>query len=462
MKYDALLKGLEVSEVRLSEIDLGDRIDADYFTKINLQIDKRLKALNAPELRNFADFVASAFYPAATQLYNIGDAPFIRCVDCINFPIITKTQDKSFVKIPMSFVSENDGINLLNRNDIVITKVGSPCYASIVYEHDVVALSRTVMGLKNIHSINPFYLLIFLRSKYGFSQLLRARELTIQYQLTLERVRRILVFVPNANFQSSIESIVKDSIDKLTQSKSLYAAAEEILLSELGLKGWQPKNKMVSIKKLSDFVSSGRLDAEYYQSKYDEFFAILNKKKCCALGEIVSIKKSIEPGSEAYKDRGIPFVRVSDVTKFGIEEISIFLSPNDFNLDSLRPKKDTILLSKDGSVGIAYKVERNLDVITSGALLHLNIINENCLPDYLTLVMNSVVVKLQSERDSSGAIIQHWKLSDIQKVIIPLLPFSVQKKIASLIQKSFLLKAQSDALLQKARLSVEKEIEVKK
>ena len=274
------MKGLEVSEVRLSEINLGDRIDADYFTKANLQIDKRLKALHTSELRSFADFVASAFYPAATQLYSIGDTPFIRCVDCIDFPLITKIQDESFEKIPMSFVSENDGINLLNQNDIVITKVGSPCYASIIYEHDVVALSRTVMGLKNVRDINPFYLLIFLRSKYGFLQLLRARELTIQYQLTLERVKRILVFIPDTNFQHSIEIIVKDSIDKLKQSQSLYSEAEEILLTELGLKNWQPGSKAVNIKTLKEsFLRTGRLDAEYYQPKYDETEAFITKYK---------------------------------------------------------------------------------------------------------------------------------------------------------------------------------------
>ncbi len=91
--------------------------------------------------------------------------------------------------------------------------------------------------------------------------------------------------------------------------------------------------------------------------------------------------------------------------------------------------------------------------------MHLNITSENWLPDYLTLVLNSLVVKLQSERDSNGAIIQHWKPSDIQKVIVPLLSLSVQKEIASLVQKSFSLKAQSNELLQKARQAAEEEIE---
>ena len=43
------------------------------------------------------------------------------------------------------------------------------------------------------------------------------------------------------------------------------------------------------------------------------------------LGELVGMRKSIEPGSEAYQTEGIPFVRVADLNKFGIETPSICL-----------------------------------------------------------------------------------------------------------------------------------------
>lgn len=56
-----------------------------------------------------------------------------------------------------------------------------------------------------------------------------------------------------------------------------------------------------------------------------------------------------------------------------------------------------------------------MDVITSGAIIHLTVTDKEVLPDYLTLVINSVVVKLQAERDAGGSIIQHWKPSEIEK-----------------------------------------------
>ena len=124
------------------------------------------------------------------------------------------------------------------------------------------------------------------------------------------------------------------------------------------------------------------------------------------------------------------------------------------------PKKDTILFSKDGSVGIAYKLEQDEDIVTSGALLHLTIKNTSeVLPDYLTLVLNSPVVQMQAERDSNGAVIQHWKPSEIENVIIPILGMDKQKELADMVQKSFVLRRQSKQLLEYAKQAVELAIE---
>ena len=81
------------------------------------------------------------------------------------------------------------------------------------------------------------------------------------------------------------------------------------------------------------------------------------------------------------------------------------------------------------------------------------------LPDYLTLVLNSSVVKLQAERDAGGSIIQHWKPSEIEDVIIPILPTSEQVTISKMLQQSFTLRKESKRLLQEAIQIVETAIE---
>lgn len=459
------MDGLECSEVLLSNINLGDRYDSEYFTKEYLSVENALSKQITTRLGDLASTVASAFYPAATQLYSIGDTPFVRCVDCIDYPVMTKEQDAHFEKIPYEFGKSAKGISFLGKDDLVITKVGTPCYATINTEYDEIALSRTVLGLTNIKNIDPYYLMIFLRCKYGFEQLYRQRELTIQYQLTLPRVKDIDVFLSSELFQSTIRNSGINYIMLHNEAKRLYQSAEQALLSNLDMTDYSLSQQAVSVKSFSgSFTQSGRLDAEYYQPKYDELFDTLKKQATKSLGGkdgIVTIKKSIEPGSDAYGEEGIPFVRVSDISKFGISSPSIML-PNDIveDVTTLYPKKDTILFSKDGSVGIAYKVEKDLNVVTSGALLHLTVKkSKEALPDYLTLVLNSPVVQLQAERDSSGAIIQHWKPSEIEKVIIPVLDMDIQKQIAAKVQESFALRHQSEQLLEYAKRAVEIAIE---
>ncbi len=210
----------------------------------------------------------------------------------------------------------------------------------------------------------------------------------------------------------------------------------------------------------NSFLQCGRLDAEYYQPKYDELLTKVQQAEYYQLHELVLIKKSIEPGSSAYQEEGIPFIRVANLSKYGLTEPDIHLSINEVeNIESLFPKKDTILLTKDGSVGIAYKVDRDLKVVTSGAILHLTVRNKKINPDYLTLVLNSILTQLQAERDAGGSIIQHWRMSEIEKVLIPIIDMEKQKKISQLIQTSFQLKKQSQQLLEAAKQAVEMAIE---
>lgn len=234
-----------------------------------------------------------------------------------------------------------------------------------------------------------------------------------------------------------------------------------LLLKELGLIDDMPqRNKVVTTeKKLSaTFFASGRLDAEYYQPKYDYLDSQLAQLPTQRLGELVEVRKSIEPGSEAYQTEGIPFVRVSDLNKFGLETPSVCLDRTTY-ATAPRPQKDTILLSKDGSVGIAYKLDTDTDMITSGAILHLSVKGKGVLPDYLTLVLNSPIVKMQAERDAGGSIIQHWKPSEIEQVIIPILPPDIQQKLSEQVSKSFELRREAEALLAEAKAMVERAIE---
>ena len=456
---------MKYSIVNNSKIDLGDRVDAEYFEPSYLENENRLKKVNAKPLSDFSKLTSSAFYPSATGYYATGEMPFIRCVDCIDFPAITSLQDEAFEKLPHIFIKENKTIKKLNDGDIVITKVGSPCFASVIYGLGEVALSRTVLGVYKIKGIDPFYLTVFLRSKYGFEQLIRERELTIQYQLTLERVGRVLTFKPkNGLFEKIIRELFIKSQKFYISSVGMYKQAKQILLSELNLLNWKPKHRLSFVKNYSDTQAAVRIDAEYFQPMYEEIVkAVISSKDYSCLGDLVSIKKCIEPGSEAYQDNGVMFLRVSNLSKAGFKDGNQqYVSEDLFRtIKQHQPKQGEILLSKDATPGIAYYLKNKpVKMIPSGGILRLKVKDEGELyPEYLILVLNSVIVQKQIERDAGGSIINHWLVDQVKSTLIPILPVAKQKKIAEAVNESFCNRELSKQLLNIAKLGVELAIE---
>ncbi len=453
-KYNRLLKGLEISEIKYSQLNTEHRIDAEYFLK-------RILA-NIKKLSNYGTFNIGSIATVTDGIHTSIDYSDNSSINLIS---ATSPKDNVFDLSRAAFISEKahaaNPRTALRNNDVIISTVGTIGNCAVVDDSILPANSDRHVGIIRINTdFSPYTLSTFLLSKYGRTQTLRESTGNVQLNLFIYKLREINI--PNFSkiFQNQIDTLVKTALTKLQHSNAIYQEAESSLLSELRLSAWRPNKKSINVKTFNNSYSvSGRLDAEYYQPKYDELFSILANYDCNNINEIAHLKKSVEPGSGAYCNSGIPFVRVSDITKFGIETPDIFLSPDEYNLNELRPLKNTILLSKDGSVGIAYKVREDLNCITSGALLHLTVFNEDYDPDYLTLVLNSVIVQMQAERDSNGAIIQHWKPSEIGQVIIPKLPKPVQQNIALKIQESFKLREESQIMLDEAKRMVENEIE---
>jgi type I restriction enzyme S subunit len=457
---------MKISIVKYKNIDLTDRVDAEYYEPSYMLIESNLIKSDAKYLKNYCKLTSSAFYPPATQLYNIGELPFIRCVDCIDYPIITHQQDATFENIPKIFADENKTIKILKNGDIIITKVGTPCYASIIEGIDKVALSRTVLGMYKIRNINPYYLIIFLRSKYGFLQLQRQRELTIQYQLTLDRVKKVLIYKPKyEKFETIIAEIFIKSQTKRRLANQLYQEAKINLLKELNFDSWKPFHEMSFIKNKSLALACNRLDAEYYQPKYDKIIDTIKNyyKGFTLLSTEVNITKSVEPGSDKYQESGIPFIRVSNLSKYGFKHNNQQYISNETYLSLIKhqPKKNEILLSKDATPGIAYYLKSMPDkMIPSGGIVRLSLKNTNDFyPECLTLLINSMIVQQQIERDTGGSVLEHWRVEQIENTLIPIISRSVQNKIKELLELSFEHRESSEELFNMAKKAVEIAIE---
>ncbi len=436
-----------------------------------MKLDRKLKKIGGDTLyKTRIKLDCSAFYPSITRYYNFNyeGIPFLR-VNEIKGGLINIDSDTAF--LPEQIVESNTStIKSAYPGDIIIAKGGNTLakVGLITESFPKYALSRDLILLKtnSLIKYNKYFLWVFLHSKFGQQFLWRTASQTGQPHLTLPSIGEIQIPSFSNKFQDAFELLYKKSLFFKGKSNLTYADAEKKLLQTLELENFNPGKAKVNIKSFSEsFATSGRLDAEYYQPKYEHVIEQIKKHNHSTIKEVVSIKKSVEPGSSAYSDEGISFLRVADYDKFGIKTPQKCLSDNYYQenkeiLDELKPKTNTILFSKDGSVGTAYKLRKDEDLITSGAILHLRVKNENqTLPDYLTLVLNSELVQMQAERDAGGSIILHWRVSEIEKVVVPIIEIEKQKEIAGLIEESFSLKKQSEELLKLAKTAVEKAIE---
>lgn len=409
------------------------------------------------ELETLTDFHANGSYEDISKHF--------RLLDTKNYAYMVRTTDLEHenYEYDVKYVTR-DCYDYLNKSrvyggEVLINKIGSPgqTYLMPCLNKPVsLGMNLFMLRMKENSVINNITLYLYLNTKIGKSLITRDINGTVPLTIDKESVRNVLVPVFTKNFQNLLSQVLKMREDFFENANNLFKQAQDILNKELAITDIE-NTKKYSVKTFSEsFVKSKRLDAEYYQDKYTQLFDIIKNGK--QLKELVTITKSIEPGSDEYKDEGIPFLRVSNLTKFGLTDSNVFLDRKKYE-NLLKPRKDTILFSKDGSIGIAYKAESDLDCITSGALLHLNVKKTTILPDYLTLVLNSKIVQLQAERDSGGSIINHWRLPEVERVIIPMLDYDIQNQISQKVQESFKLRKDSKNLINVAIRAIELAIE---
>lgn len=461
------MEGLEAVEIMYSKISevIDFRIESEYFEKRFLRLDNILSKNETISFNKIAKAINGRPYNSESfnsengiRVSKIGDVTNKRTFN--NWEYVLENE------------FENQKGQLLKDGDILMTLTGDPPdvgKVNYIFNPIKATWNQRVAKIKIINkeifnSNESLYAV--LSTEYSRRQLERFAKGIRQRNLGNESLERLKIPLLSFNFQEKLENLIKSRFSVLGKSKSLYTQAENQLLQEIGLQDFAPSLEAVNIKSFSEsFGTTGRFDAEYYQPKYEQVVNQITSQPNDTLKNIVKITKSVEPGSAYYDDEGLPFMRVADFSKEGLTEPQKFLNDyfvkeNKDKIKDLKPKKGTILFSKDGSVGIAYHLRQDFIGITSSAILHLKVKDEKrVIPEYLTLALNSKLVQMQAERDAGGSIILHWRVSEIENVVVPIIDYTKQEKIAELIEESFSLKKQSEHLLEVAKRAVEIAIE---
>lgn len=434
-----------------------NRIDSEYYQPEYIQFEKTInKWGNLFRLKEIAEVRGGKRLPKGETFSEVG-IPYVRSIDMESVFI---DFDK-VCNIPM------DVHNILKKyklkhKDILITIVGS--VGLIGYMQKDLSPCNFTENCAVIRSkaMSPELLLAFFLSKIGQCQINREKVGTIKDKLSLERLRNVLVpQIKTKNLENDVVNLVNLSSNYYEISKTQYFQAEKILIEALGLKDMDFRDELFYTTTLGEIKENNRMDAEYYIPKYEKFMKHLYKYKNANLSYLSKIKKGIEPGRDSYLNTGKRFIRVSNLTKFGINNNNQKYLGVDLyeHLKGLHePLKGEILLSKDATPGIAYVLKEPAEGIVSSGILRLEV-EQVINKEYLALVINSPIGQLQMKRDSGGSIIDHWKIEEIKNIKIPLLPNSIQEEIEKLCYESFLKMKQAKQFLEEAKLKVEKMIE---
>jgi len=461
------------SIIQKSHLEGALRLDAEYYQPEYLSIFSKIASLAHTSLKSYAEKVFSGPFGSTlkSESYRESGIPFIR---------ISDISDLFIEKDGLVFISPEEHKRIysthLNTGDIVLSKIGTIGRLSVVSDDfGEVNISENNIGIRlsKCSKEEKIALLFFLLSKYGQGQIIRKASGNIQLKLNITDIESVQVPIFDKATLKELNDIYNDFLLRNTESQSFYSQAENLLLEELGLKnfsarggsafGGESEDGLWNVVKLLEVQKANRIDAEYFQNKYNKIVSLIRAKKGIKLGELVSIKKGIEPGAEEYQDDGKLFIRVSSLSKQGItDKDQKYLSDKLYQelKKDFEPKTGEILLTKDATPGIAYVLKESLEGIIAGGVLRLRV-KEDVNAEYLALCINSIVGQAQAERDAGGSIIAHWKPEQIKNILIPILPKSIQQKIADFVRQSHEARRKAKKLLESAKQKVEKLIEEK-
>lgn len=447
------MEGLEIREDMFSKtIENKDfRIDSQYYTQAPIK-NPILK------YKKIGDVIHSSQYGISIELNENGHGyPIYRMNELHN--MLCDIEVNKYADITQD---ECRRFALRNR-DVLFNRTNSFEWVGrtgVYYQNDNIerTFASYLVRFNPIESvILPEYLCAFLNTKQGIRDIKRrARQSINQTNVNPEEVKEIEIPILDMDFQLQIQEYFERANLCRLKSLSLYKDAEIQLISELGLKDWQPNNAPVNIKQLKEsFLASGRLDAEYYQTKYEDYAEYIRKYKhgFDILGNVCSLnEKNFNPvDNTEYR-----YIELSNIGNSG--EITGYTTSIGAELPSrarrLVHTNDVIVSSIEGSLQSVALVTAEYDKAICSTGFYV-VKSETINPETLLVLFKSEPMQNLLRQGCSGTILTAIGRNELQNIVMPKIRNEVQTEIAEYVQKSISLRNEAKQLLENAKLQVE-------
>ena len=325
---------------------------------------------------------------------------------------------------------------------------------------DIVFASYLVRINPDPEIVTPEYLTAFLNTKYGIIDIKRrARHSINQSNVNLEEVKRIEIPLLCNQLQNGITLLFNKAVDLIQASEVVYKDAQTLLLAELGLADWQPKHELTFFKKFSDTQNAERIDADYFQPKYDE---IINAIKSYSGGwdtleNQVRIKDTnFNPDAETEYQ----YIELANIGNSG--EITDCMVEQGEDLPTRARRKvsagDVIVSSIEGSLESIALITEEYDNALCSTGFHVvqsDVLNSETLLAFL----KSSVGQLQLKKGCSGTILTAINKEEFSRIAVPKIEAEKQAEIEQKVIESFNGRKRAKDLLEYAKRAVEIAIE---
>jgi len=452
--YQALLKRLAVKEISYVTVRSDEvfRFEAEFYIAQTQMLGERVKG---------ADVFDLIQYGTSEELND----------EQLGFPVLRLNEFNSYFSgIPSRCCNrltvEDFECLRLQAGDVLVCRTnGNPNLvgrAAVVVENTQYAYASYLFKIRTRKEIIlPEVLVLFMRGKYGREQIHKYSMKSNQTNFSPAKFREIEIPRLDLKLQNVLRCMMRKAYQQLQQSQSLYSVAGDILFSELGLLNWQPPTHTATQKNLSEFHASGRLDAEYYQPKYDELRAIVEKnaKTICLVSAIQEFNaRGLQPIYDP--DGPLDVINSKHILDDGLdydnfEKTSINKWDEQQKAQVFR--NDILIYTTGANIGRTAIYLRDKPALASN---HVNILRVKAKEKiYVAFVLNSMIGRLQTEKLSAGSAQQELYPKDVAQFYVPFISEEKQAEISKKILESFALRAQSQKLLELAKRAVEVAIE---
>ena len=327
-------------------------------------------------------------------------------------------------------------------------------------DEDIVFASYLVRVNPDPKIVTPEYLTAFLNTKYGIIDIKRrARHSVNQSNVNLEEVKRIEIPLLCNQLQNGITLSFNKSFDLIQASEVVYHQAQTLLLAELGLADWQPKHQLTFVKNFSDTKRAERIDADYFQPKYDDIVdAIKNYSGGWGtLENQVHVKDTnFNPDAEIEYQ----YIELANIGNNG--EITDCMVEQGEDLPTRARRKvaagDVIVSSIEGSLESIALITEEYDNALCSTGFHV-IQSEVLNSKVLLVLLKSIVGQLQLKKGCSGTILTAINKEEFSKIAVPEIKEEKQSEIEQKVDESFNLRKHAKDLLEHAKRAVEIAIE---